>query len=78
MGIQQLFNTTKKDIESKKYNIFIPICLGNKFFTKKNTKKYLLWAIDHTKDKVLVLIADKIQAINYDVRNNNTEEYNKK
>jgi len=69
MKVQKIFNTTKKEIESKKFNIFIGISLGNKWFTKKNLRGYLNWALEHTKNKVLFLIADKIHAINYCVRN---------
>lgn len=69
MKIQKTFNTTKKEIESKKFNIVIGISLGNKWFTKENLREYLNWALENTKDKVLVLIADKIQAINYNIRN---------
>ena len=83
MKIREYFNTTKEEVESKKYNIFIAICLGNKFFlngteiNKKNLREYLNWSLEHTKDKVLILIADKIQATNYNVRNkNNTKGVN--
>lgn len=69
MKIKKTFNTTKKEIESKKFNIVIGISLGNKWFTKENLQSYLDWALKHTKDEVLFLIADKIQALNYGVRN---------
>ena len=69
MDIKKYFNTTKKEIKSRKFNIFIGISLGNKWFTKENLQEYLNWALEHTKDKVLFLIADKIHSINYDVRN---------
>ncbi len=76
MKIQKTFNTTKEEIESKKFNIFIGISLGNKWFTKENLREYLNWALEHTKDKVLFWIGDKIQAINYNVRNKNHSKYN--
>ena len=69
MKIKKIFNTTKKEIESKKFNIFIGISLGNKWFTKENLQEYLNWALENTKEKVLILIADKIHIINYNVRN---------
>lgn len=43
--------------------------MGNKYFTKENIKKYILWALENTKNDVLVLIADKNHAINYEVPN---------
>jgi len=69
MEIRKTFNTTKKEIKSKKFNIFIGISLGNKWFTKENLREYLNWALKNTKDKVLFLIVDKIHAINYKIRN---------
>lgn len=67
--IKTYLNCSKQEIQSKKFNIFVGISLGNKYFTKENIKKYILWALENTKDDVLVLIADKNHAINYDVFN---------
>lgn len=79
MEIREYINTTKKDVDSQKYNIFIPICLGNKFFMEKNlinenVEKYLNWALEHTKNKILFLVADKVQYTNYYVRNKRKTE----
>jgi len=74
MEIRKTFNTTKKEIKSKKFNIFIGVSLGNKWFTKENLREYLNWALEHTKEKVLFFIADKIHSINYEIRGG----YNKK
>ncbi len=82
--IKELFSITKEELESKKYNIFIAICLGNKFFlnkdsiNEKNIKEYLDFALKYSKDKVMFLIADKIQATNYNVRNHDTSSYNER
>jgi tRNA-dependent cyclodipeptide synthase len=69
MIIKSFLNCTKKDVKSKKFNIFVGISLGNKYFSKENIKKYILWALGNTKDDVLVLIADRNHAINYEVLN---------
>ena len=69
MKIKSFLNTNNKEIKSKKFNIFIGISLGNKYFSKGNIKDYILWALEHTKDGVLVVIADKIHAINYQILN---------
>lgn len=74
MLIKTYLNCTEQDIKSKKFNIFIGISLGNKYFTKENIKKYLLWALENTKEDVLVLIADKNHAINYQVLNGYNSE----
>lgn len=64
----------EKDIYDKKFNIFLGISLGNKWFTKEHLRVYLRWALDNTKEKVAVMIADKLHAINWEVRNDyNTE-----
>jgi hypothetical protein len=39
-----------------------------------NVSRYLDWALKNTKEKVLILIADKIQDTNYFVRNKNKTE----
>ncbi|MBT3282620.1 tRNA-dependent cyclodipeptide synthase [bacterium] len=67
MRIKQYVNTTKDEVESKKHNIWIGVSLGNKYFTKENIRKYIEWALQHTKDGVLVLIADDIYAINIEI-----------
>lgn len=82
MKIREYVNTTSEEVMSKKHNIFIAICLGNKFFVKgnsineKNVMAYLNWALDNTKDKVLILIVDKIQVTNYNVRNKRRSKQN--
>lgn len=62
--------TTADRVNAKEFNIFIGISLGNKFFTKDNIARYINWALEHTKEDVVVLIADKIKAINYEAMNN--------
>ncbi len=74
MQIIKTFNTDKNSVLNKKFNIFVPICLGNKFFINKyeltkHVEEYIEFALKHTKEKVIILIADKIQATNYAVRN---------
>lgn len=74
MMIKTYLNCTKQEIQSKKFNIFVGISLGNKYFTKENIKKYILWALENTKDDVLVLIADKNHAVNYEVLNDYNQD----
>ncbi|MEK7102747.1 MAG: tRNA-dependent cyclodipeptide synthase [Patescibacteria group bacterium] len=71
--IKEYLNVTPEEIEAKEHNIYIGISLGNKFFSPEHIKEYLLWALKYTKDDVLVLIADRIHAINYQVFNNYKE-----
>ena len=74
MKITSCLNTTKQEITAKKFNIFIGISLGNKYFTQKNIKDYILWALENTKEKVAILIPDKIHSINYEVKNGYKKE----
>jgi tRNA-dependent cyclodipeptide synthase len=69
MLIKTYLNCTEREIQSKKFNIFVGISLGNKYFSNENIKKYIIWALKNTKDDVLVIIADKNHAINYEVLN---------
>lgn len=69
MKISTILNTTEEDILAKKYNIFIGISLGNKDFSDETIKEYLRWSFEHTKKEIVILIPDKIHAINYEVKN---------
>ncbi|MEK7068366.1 MAG: tRNA-dependent cyclodipeptide synthase [Patescibacteria group bacterium] len=59
----------KEDALSKKYTLGIGISLGNKWFSTDNTLALIEWALEHTKDIVIVYVADAIHAINLEVRN---------
>jgi tRNA-dependent cyclodipeptide synthase len=69
MRIAAYLNTTEKDVSEKQFNIVLGLSLGNKYFTPEHIRSYLVWAIENTKDKVAVIIPDKIQAVNYEVKN---------
>ena len=74
MNIKTYLNATKKDVESKKSNIFIGISLGNKLFTEQAIGEYINWALQYSKERIAVLIADKIHAVNYEVRRGYSKE----
>lgn len=65
--VKKVLDGSKTDIENRKFNIFVPISLGNLYFTRERVREMVQWAIQHTKERVVILIADKIQAINYEV-----------
>ncbi|MEK6927283.1 MAG: tRNA-dependent cyclodipeptide synthase [Nanoarchaeota archaeon] len=73
MKIINYLGCTKEEVESKKFNIWIGISLGNKYFTKENIEKYILWALENTKEDIIVVIGDRLQAINLEV----LDKYNK-
>lgn len=75
MRIASCLNTTIEDIKAKKFNIFLGISLGNKYFTEKeNTREFISWALDNSKNDVVVLIPDKIHMVNYEVRSGYSQE----
>jgi tRNA-dependent cyclodipeptide synthase len=59
------FGVTQAEIEARRFNIFIGISLGNKKLGTQLAKEYLAFATEHTNRKVLVLIADAIDAVNW-------------
>lgn len=61
----KVFNSTKKEIAKKKYNIFIGVSMGIKPLNEELARKYIDWALKNTKKKVVVLIADEIAKFNY-------------
>jgi tRNA-dependent cyclodipeptide synthase len=74
MRINTYFNVTKEEIKQKKFNVVIGISIGNKYFTKNNVCEYILWAIKNTKEKVAIIIPDKIHALNYEIRSGYKKE----
>lgn len=58
-----------EDLNNKKYTIGVGISLGNKWFTVENIVSLVEWCLEHTKDNVIVYVADSIHAINLEVRN---------
>ena len=41
MEIKKTYNTTKEEVKVRRFNIFIGVSLGNKWFSKENLRKYL-------------------------------------
>ena len=61
------FNVEQKEIDERIFNIFVGISLGNKLLTPELAKHYVKWAHEKTNKNVVILIADKIDAINWEV-----------
>ena len=68
MKIGKYLNVLEREVKKRKFNICIPISLGNKSFTRTLITEEILWALDNTREQVAILIGDKLQAINYEVR----------
>lgn len=72
MRIENYLNTSEEEVRDRTHNIWIGISFGNKYFTKERVKKYIKWALNYTKNNVLVVVADYINAINLEVLDNRT------
>lgn len=72
--VESYLQTTQSETEAKKYNIYIGISLGNRYFTKQHVRAYIYWALAHTKEDVAILIADEIHAINLHALKNYSAE----
>jgi tRNA-dependent cyclodipeptide synthase len=75
MRIQTCLNTSLEEIASKHHNIWVGVSLGNKYFSEENLRKLIRWSLSNTKDHFLILIADEIHAINYQVINEYKPEH---
>ena len=58
---------SETDIATKKCNIWIGVSLGNKSFTPHVIYEYVTWGLQHTKERVLVLLVDTIHRSNYKI-----------
>lgn len=67
MRIETYLNTTREEVAARWHNVWIGISLGNRYFSKQNIAAYIRWALQHTREGVLVVVADAIHAINLEV-----------
>ncbi len=74
MRAGEYINATQESVEGREFNIFFGFSIGNKYFTPDHIRTYLEWALVHTKDQVVVLIPDKIHAVNYEIKNGYSPE----
>lgn len=75
MRIETYLNTTREDVEQRAHNIWLGISLGNKYFTAGHMERYIAWALTHTKERVLIVIGDAIQAVNIEVLDGRTPHH---
>jgi tRNA-dependent cyclodipeptide synthase len=68
MELYKIRSGSKEEFEARAYNIGVGISLGNKWFSIENSIELTKWALKHTKDYVVIYIADSIHAINLEVR----------
>ena len=63
--ITKCINSTIERIKDREHNIYLGISIQNQFFSRKNVSEYLSWAHLCSKDIPVILIADELQAYNY-------------
>lgn len=61
------FHVNQAEIDEKLFNVFIGISLGNKLLTPELVRHYIQWAYARTNKNVVVLVADKIDAVNWEI-----------
>lgn len=62
------------ELANKNYVIGVGISLGNKWFTPENIVELVQWALAHSKDDVIVYMADSIHALNIEARSGKNYE----
>lgn len=62
--IKETLLIPKEYIFTKKYNLWIGLSFGNKWFTKNNLEKLIDFGLKHTKKSLLILIPGRLQVSN--------------
>ena len=73
MKIEKCLNTTLEEVQSRQFNVWFGISLGNTYFTADRIERYVKWAFEITKEKILIVIGDSIHAINLEVLDEKSE-----
>lgn len=74
MNLYQIRGGTIEELYRKEYQIGVGISLGNKWFTIDNITDLVHWSLQHTKDLVIIYVADYIHSINIEVRTGKSRE----
>ena len=67
-AINKVIGGTVTELEERKCNIFVPVSLGNKWFTTEHIREYVNWSLGYSRENVAVVIVDKLYAINLEVK----------
>ncbi len=74
MRLYSIRGGNKQSLYNREYTIGIGISLGNKWFRPENVFSLVQWALNYTKDFVVIYVADSIHSINIETRNKKTPE----
>jgi cyclo(L-tyrosyl-L-tyrosyl) synthase len=75
MRIAGWINTTREEVEARRHHVWLGISLGNRYFSPEHVGGYIRWALAHTKERVLVVIGDALQAINIEILDSRTPHH---
>lgn len=75
MRIANWINTTREEVEARRHHVWLGISLGNRYFSAEHVGGYIAWALAHTKERVLVVIGDALQAINIEILDSRTPHH---
>lgn len=64
LSVKESKGISLDEVENRKHNIWLGISLSNKFFTLSTIKLLIEFALEYTKDKVLVWIPGRLQGTN--------------
>jgi|GEM_PF-3621152 len=67
LHLEKTLGILKEDVNGRRYNIWLGISLGNKSFTPEVIYEYVKWGLQHTREKVVVLLVDTIHQSNYKI-----------
>jgi tRNA-dependent cyclodipeptide synthase len=65
LTVAKYIGIAQSEVQEKKHNIWVGISISNKKFTPKNIEALIRFALEHTKEKVLVWVPGRMQATNY-------------
>ena len=75
MRIASWINTTREEVEARRHHVWLGISLGNRYFSAAHVGGYVGWALAHTRERVLIVIGDALQAINIEILDSRTPHH---
>lgn len=75
MRIANYLNIAPQEVELRRQDVWPGISLGNRYFAADHFEKKIRWAQAYTKERVLVVIGDSLQALNIEVLDSRTPHH---
>lgn len=63
--VKETLLVSPEEILNKKFNLWLGLSFGNKWFTKENLAGLINFGLAHTKESLLILIPGRLQASNF-------------